>query len=161
MRITPDQLAARLAELKVKPRVAARVLRLNPKGADEYTRPRGIHRHHDGREMAWIARLISKGRVIRKYGRAAWESLPKPYKYRYGRRQFARREAVEDRLWMPCPYCAGEKIFDGSDGSIGSYHRVYLTDRYANDPRSNECREIEHRAPPEVTAEVMKRYGHA
>jgi len=82
------ELIAHLDKRKTSPRVRERILRLNPT-----PHPSEILRGwHPGatawRESMWRC-LASKGWVIRRYGRAAWDSIPRRAIYKIGRRQYA------------------------------------------------------------------------
>lgn len=84
----------------VSPSIIERVLRLNP----DYTpgrRLRGIHRSTDERDHMCLQRgFVTKGWVIRRYGREGFDKLPRGLwsAERCGKRLYVSREAVRDIL---------------------------------------------------------------
>jgi hypothetical protein len=92
------RLEADLRHRGVGEAIIERVLRLNY-DPQPGVRLRGIHfvRHGDPR---WAWGCISKGEVIRRHGRAAWEAMPRSLIHKQGRRSYVSRETVADSLWL-------------------------------------------------------------
>lgn len=78
------------AEIAAKhtPGVIARIERLNPQGIEQGARPRGWHPKRRAWEYALVAMVMSKGEVIRRYGREVWDCIPRDRVLKDGRRQF-------------------------------------------------------------------------
>lgn len=77
--------------------IIERVLRLNPVLV-EGQRLRGIH-FKDQDNPCWLLGAYSKGAFIAKFGRDAFNAIPKHRLIKRGRRVWVEREAVEDRIW--------------------------------------------------------------
>lgn len=87
-------LKERLAERKFGEVVCSRVLRLNPNPKDgEILRGLHLSSHNDPR---WMIGAISKGEVIRRYGRTAWGNTPQHQIISRGKRKYVRSEYVRD-----------------------------------------------------------------
>ena len=52
------------------------------------------------RWCAFSRDLVSKGKFIRAKGRAAWESVPKFYIVKDGKRAYITREGYLDNVWL-------------------------------------------------------------
>ena len=92
--MTPEQLHALLRRRTTNPHVIERILRLNPKGVWEGSIPRGW-RDGDRKRRVWkwpYSACLTRGQVIRKHGREAWDRIPREHIYRDGRRQYARHQ---------------------------------------------------------------------
>lgn len=162
--MTRTELAQRLVDLRCKSRVYDRVMRLNPNGCPEGSIPRGMERGHDGywHYGFWNGHL-SKGRFIRRFGRAAWEAMPNGCKIKNGRRQFVSRVVVDDRLWtMYLPGWTRHPVEPepGADGRTSTARPVYPTRRYSNDPRGCPVEYEQWSSPVEVVETILRRYGH-
>lgn len=78
----------------VSPHIIERVLRLNPDGGKRFRRLRGLHRTEPGRRL-WTVDAISKGEVIRRFGREVFDRVPRWAYIKRGRRRFATQRDVE------------------------------------------------------------------
>lgn len=101
--MTPEQLHAYLRTRTANPHVIERILRLNPKGAREGSIPRGWR---DGdrkrRDRRWpYSACFTRGQVIRKNGREAWERIPRDHIQRDGRRQYVGAILLSDTQAKP------------------------------------------------------------
>lgn len=87
--MTPEELHAELRRRTKNPHVIERILRLNPRGAKEGHIPRGWRDGDRGRRERWaVSRFLTKGQVIRKHGRAAWDAIPREHIEKMGRREY-------------------------------------------------------------------------
>lgn len=80
----------------------ARVMRLNP-NPEPGVMLRGIHLASTAKDRRWQYGDVSKGEVIRRRGRSAWDAVPKGLIRRDGKRAYISRDAFEDNVWMGRP----------------------------------------------------------
>lgn len=78
--------------------VISRVVRLNPT-YHEGCRIRGAH-GLTSKSYRSMRGDVSKGTVIRKFGRQAWDRMPPDCVIKEGKRAYITREAFEDNVWM-------------------------------------------------------------
>lgn len=97
----PDHIRA-----KHTPAVIARIERLNPQGIEPGAIPRGWHPKRRAWTYELMARVMSKGSVIRRYGREVWDAIPRERVFKDGRRKFVAQriaaEIVQARLAAQC-----------------------------------------------------------
>ena len=89
-------LCERMLARGVGAEIVGRVRRLNA----SYRRGekiRGIHRKANPR---WLFGWVSKGELIRRHGRSAWESVPEECRRKDGRREYITNEAYLDNVWL-------------------------------------------------------------
>lgn len=114
----------RLLRLKgIGPSVVERVLKLNPHGAEEGQRVRGLQRSTRFTPSRWVTGMIGKREFVTKHGREAWDAIPNGLKLKYGRRKYVSRETFLDNLHLA--YTGKTKT---------EYLAHFPTKRYANDP---------------------------
>lgn len=96
-----DALLASMRARGISSAIIDRVRRLNPNHTRGH-QPRGWTPAPTLRRMVWLYDAVGKREFIGKFGRAAWANLAKDRRnlLRDGKRVYARREAVEDRLWL-------------------------------------------------------------
>lgn len=93
--MTPEELHAELRRRTSNPHVIERIMRLNPKGMEDGCGLRGWRvGDHMRRHRSMMMMVMPRGRVIREFGRAAWDSIPRERLVRDGRRQWARWQAL-------------------------------------------------------------------
>lgn len=83
---------------KHTPGVIARIERLNPQGIEQGARVRGWHPKRLAWEYALVAMVMSKGEVIRRYGREVWDRIPRDRVLKDGRRQFVAERRIRELL---------------------------------------------------------------
>jgi hypothetical protein len=85
--MTIAEVVARLRQRGVGPEVIARVERLNP-APQEGEALRGLHFKRFGDPRPCL-NVCGKGEFVRRFGREAWEAIPRDRLLRRGRRAYA------------------------------------------------------------------------
>lgn len=89
--MTPEELHAELRRRTSNPHVIERIMRLNPKGLEQGCFLRGWRVNDQmRRNRCMFMAVMARGRVIREFGRAVWDSIPRRRLVQDGRRQWAR-----------------------------------------------------------------------
>lgn len=97
---TIADIAERMKQRGIGDRVIARVVRLNPKCPHPGVMLRGIHFAPTAKLTRWQRDDVSKGAIIREFGRDVWGRIPADCIRKDGKRAYITRAAYLDRVWM-------------------------------------------------------------
>ena len=126
MILYPRDIERKMRQRHIGEDIIRRVLRLNPNGMKEGSRPRGFFRkslHQSLVDFSMGFYPVGKRAFIAKLGREAWDALPNCYKAKSGRRRAVDVKTVEDNvhlMYTQPEFCRCIK--------------KPLNNRYANDP---------------------------